>query len=563
MASHEDEIAAAYRFFDLTDRSIVPSLDVLLTHVAIINGDSTASADRKEKANKYFELLKDLDNNSAPTKVPANYEMPVGLVNTRNYCYLHSLLQFFYSIRTFRETVVNFQDFAQAIEETDEIELGKLAGTAVTKLHVEDGHQLVPHLTALFERLETAPGPSIRAPEDVAAEALRQPPSAPQRSVSPSDAAQGDTNTVTVKADNPPVGEGNSPDSEMSDVTLIGDTVMTPESEADDMKKDSDADSLKVEGGPGSDDGVSVGDKPEPPSRDPPKVPPRPAHPNDDLVEQYRQQDAHEVSSKIIQRTIAAIKPVSIGTDGERHDDIRDLFYATTQPIDASNNKAKKVFEPDFATNFFIHLHNKPKDVQEGLDIALGEDNAEGSETKYQVIKQAPKILQVYIHHNIFAKKGESVFERKRVDHHMTFNEEIYLDRYMQANQSAIIEKRMEAFDLRKKIAELQAERRSLVVEDVKVRDENANETKEEEIDSADALDALAGFMKADVEDQLVDTNGTEELSKKLRQLSEADAQRVKEIEEEIPDKRAKLDALPLDAVDSNDLKYRIFAAFM
>jgi ubiquitin carboxyl-terminal hydrolase 25/28 len=556
----DDELAAAYRFYQITNRSGDLDFDVLQTQLTLCQEES---AEQFAKATKYFDLLKNSHKSAPVVQMAADYSKPVGLNNTRNYCYFHALLQYFYAIEPFRTTVLKFEDeFKQNVDELENADFGKLAGSLITSLQVKDGHELASHLATVFKRLQSAPGPDIIPSEAVAAEALKQPPQAPHLSESSG------IDEVDANAKGSNDEEGQTPASESSDVTLVGDVILTPTSDADDMQTGADA--VKSES---DENGKNDHDKPAPPSHAPPPIPPRPTANNvaKDAEEQYKQQDAHEVSSIIIQRTSAAIKPTNIDEDGERHDNIRDLFYALQQDICTEDSEEHKKFAPAFNSNQFLHLHEKPKDVQEGLDIALGKstipsEGKEKSTTRFTVIKEAPPILQCYVHlYEIVAddpSAATSTFSQRPVEHFMELNESIYLDRYMAENQSAILPIRQESWALRDGLTELELQRKALVVEKIKTQDENTNKEEKEDVDIGDALGAIVGLLETESKEELVEIDGTSELTTTIKQLSEEDAAKVAQIEEAIPKVRAELSALPLDKIDSDEMRYRLFAIF-
>jgi ubiquitin carboxyl-terminal hydrolase 25/28 len=556
----DDDIAAAYRFYDIKDRTAELDLTVLQLQLDLIIGDEKEQAERKEKATRYFELLSNNHQASPVIKMAPDYSTPVGLNNTRNYCYLHALLQFLYAIEPFRDTIIKFEEeYQQHIETAEDAELGKLAGTLITKLQVEDGHALVPLLTTLFKQLESAPGPNITASEAVAKEALRPPPQAIESRDNNNN--DGEPSGGSVKPHGPT--EGATPGSESSDVTLVGD-VLTPVSDTGDAQNEAETTSSTA-GNASDDDG-----KMSPPSHSPPPVPPRPTTIDTEAaVEQYKQQDAHEVASKIIQRTIGAIKPTDIDADGERHDPIRDLFYVVTQPICTKNSKEQKKYQPEFGPNLFLHLNLKPKDIQEGLDIAFGKtstsDASSDESARYSVMKAAPSVLQIYIHHYQFVrndpKDKTSAFSRERVWPSMKLNEEIYLDRYMENNQEAILPVRETSWELRDRLIKLGADRKDLIVHGVKSRSTTAQDEKDD-VDIGDALGAILSAMEHESKEEEA-KDDSDELQQALKTLSEEEQAKVAAIDQEIPQLRAKLDALPLDRIDTDGMKYRLFAVFM
>lgn len=561
-STDDDEVAAAYRFFDIKDRSADISVDTLELHVQLIINDDGESADRKAKANRYLELLRNQHKTAPVSTMKPDYTRPVGLVNNRNYCYLHALLQYFYAIKPFRETIINFlNEYQQPVEDADEADLGKLAGSLIRRLQVEDGHVLVPQLSKLFEQLQSAPGPNITASEAMAAECLNSAPFAP--TAPPSENADM-SNEAGGKS--PSTVQGATPRSESSDGTLVGD-IMTPDSDSEGQQKD---DGVTSTGETPKDD---EGGKLSPPDHPPPPVPPRPNADTEASAEyQYKQQDAHEVAGKIIERTINAIKPTSIDSDGERHDSIRDLFYMVTQPIPTEDSKVQTKFQPDFGTSQFMYLQQKPKDIQECLDIALGRSSTSDTSDdriRYTVMKTAPQILQLYMSTyevaNIDPNDKKSAVTPRKVWPYMELNDIIHLDRYMEENQPAILHVRQRSWDIRDQLNKLEAEKKDLLITGVRLHSGEPQDSSNQsgpsaDIDVGDALGSLIDLMQKEADG--IEADAQPDLPD-LKALAEEDRERVAQIDREIPVLQEELSHLPLDRIDSDGLKYRLFAAFM
>lgn len=569
--SEDDDLTAAYRFYNISDRTGELDTDVLALNRDFIIDDSSESTERKVRATQYFDLLQKNHKKAEPVPVMADYTKPVGLENQANYCYLHALLQYFNSIGPFRDTILDFDTFKQPIETASTTDLGKIGGETITASRVEDGQKLVPYLERLFKSLRSSAAPHTRIPPGLAAEALNPPPQdlsasqlLPEKAENAEDAANNDENLR--EAVDTPVSEMVKSD-KSSDITLVGDVIMTPESEADEQQTE---ETSKIVEETAATDKLeekkdSDGDKASPPSR-PPPVPPRPKPtPKDEATaEEYRQQDAHQVAGNVIQRTIAAIKPTSIDADGERQDHIRDLFFGLTQQICTDDSVKKIKFPESYDTYQYIHLSRKPKDVQEGLDMTYGlETNEEGDTPEderwkaYYVMKHAPPLLQLYLQNRESGTTLDGTsFRSARVAHHMKLNESIHLDRYMEG--SPMLPLREESWVLRDRLEKLEKakEDRRILMEKAKKKADN----KYLEID--DAYSALSNIMKVDAEDGPLDEKSQELMDLLGREAQTIASQRTSD-EAEIEDARAKLDALPLNQADTEALRYRIFAIFM
>lgn len=67
------------------------------------------------------------------------YEWPVGLTNIGNTCYLNSLLQYFFSLKPFRELVLDLDKFQLDLNDEASIAKREVAYHSITKKQVEEG----------------------------------------------------------------------------------------------------------------------------------------------------------------------------------------------------------------------------------------------------------------------------------------------------------------------------------------------------------------------------------------------------------------------------------------
>jgi ubiquitin carboxyl-terminal hydrolase 25/28 len=583
LTSDDDELANAYRFYGIQDRTAELDIAVLQTQLDLILDDKHETTERQIRATQYFKLLTEHHKEAPQITMEPDYTKPVGLENPSNYCYLHALLQYFNSIETFCDTILNFEQYEQPIDTADTTDLGSIGGQLITPLHVENGRKLVPHLTKLFKTLESTAASYVQAPNGLAAEALIPPPAIiASRPASPpqtelrnganrsndengktTDDAESSSESETVRGD------------ESSDITLVGDVIMTPESVADEQQMADAATDSETKDPAGANDGNKDDDtdKSSPPNR-PPPVPPRPnlEKKESELAEEYRQQDAHQVAGNVIQRTIAAIKPTSIQRDGERQDRVRDLFYGIVQQYCTQKSEKKLQFSPLYDAYQYIHLSKKPKDVQEGLDITYGRETNVPDEDRpedkaweaFSVIKHAPPLLQLYLQNRESDyTRPATDYRSARVAHHMLLNESIQLDRYMESNQSRILSLREESWNLRDHLHKLEENRESLRIKfERALAKGKGNQDKNTDLDSDEAFTAICNILKSDAEDDGMDEEMAE-LMEDLESWTETDRAAKETIEAEIPMTCAKLDALRLDIVDTPEYRYRIFAIFM
>ncbi|KAF4345270.1 ubiquitin carboxyl-terminal hydrolase 2 [Fusarium beomiforme] len=103
---------------------------------------------------------------SAPA---ANFDLPVGLENIGNTCYLNSLLQYLFTVKPVRDIVINYDNFKLGL--TDENINERLLGG--NKMHMNRGEAVVAEafaqeLSELFSNLETSDKVSTRPSQRLA-----------------------------------------------------------------------------------------------------------------------------------------------------------------------------------------------------------------------------------------------------------------------------------------------------------------------------------------------------------------------------------------------------------
>ncbi|GAA5954026.1 hypothetical protein JCM21900_005384 [Sporobolomyces salmonicolor] len=145
--------------------------------------------------------------------------LPVGLTNIANTCYLNSLLQYFFTVRELRETILQFTT-ASITNPDEQIRVG---GRLVSKAEVERSQRFVSLLQALFYQLIHAPVSAVTPETELAYLAL-----VPSKEEAEAFAAK-----KAEKGDKP--GELPSPDL----ITLDGPELPTPTASPEEQKSPS------------------------------------------------------------------------------------------------------------------------------------------------------------------------------------------------------------------------------------------------------------------------------------------------------------------------------------
>ncbi|KAF9102269.1 ubiquitin-specific protease ubp2 [Mortierella sp. GBA35] len=162
-----EELRSAYRHFEIPDNGEGISSEVLL---GLIRG--SLSADSKEhlrivakarndpELHRLLELPEEhlvMDDPTLDLYYAAN---PVGLSNIGNTCYLNSLLQYMYTIKDIRETILNMEAYLENEQEEGWKEK-VIDGRTLTRKDVTEAKEIVVELNKLFKLMQTAKARSV------------------------------------------------------------------------------------------------------------------------------------------------------------------------------------------------------------------------------------------------------------------------------------------------------------------------------------------------------------------------------------------------------------------
>lgn len=134
------DIGDAYRLLQIPDRTADDGAIMAAYTICIDENPSDA-----EKYNQALGIIaKQLDsstlrNMTGFSSEPARnmQDWPVGLQNIGNTCYLNSLLQFYFSIRPFREMVLEYERFQMDLDDEQSLANKQVGSRKVTKKEVE------------------------------------------------------------------------------------------------------------------------------------------------------------------------------------------------------------------------------------------------------------------------------------------------------------------------------------------------------------------------------------------------------------------------------------------
>ncbi|KAJ5482876.1 hypothetical protein N7539_006322 [Penicillium diatomitis] len=421
-------------------------------------------------------------------------DWPVGLQNIGNTCYLNSLLQFYFSVRPFRDMVLHYENHQMDVNDDEGISKKQVGSRKVAKKEVERSLKFMSELRGLFNSMITSRTSSVAPGQELARLTLISPggeaairrrstisrshtlgevdgrpvlgPLGPPQPIleEGSDAqitsdsitpAPTSSNVSEVGSDATLVSEptGSADDTEMKDAN-VEDAVLLP-AESDQKQRTGDP----------TDAGANLA---EIPAR-PPPVPPRPSLTSEDdrrkqLIEEVEigaQQDVTEVINNVLFQSQCAIRPLRIEPDGEQGDQIKDLFYGCTRSYisTAGGTRSKEERWCDIK----VDVAGGPRDIYAAIDGAFDAQKISvenGEAEQYGSITRIPPILQIQVQRVQFDPVQKRSFKSTN---HLGLYQTIYLDRYMDTTRHDIMSRRRQCWAWKSKLRDLESRRAVLL----------------------------------------------------------------------------------------------------
>ncbi|KAL3479537.1 hypothetical protein BJX99DRAFT_255532 [Aspergillus californicus] len=590
MTSGEMDASDAYRLLQIPDRTADEG--AIMAAYTICVDEAPAQAERYNKALSILAketnspLLGSMVSGSAGKPDRNLSEWPVGLQNIGNTCYLNSLLQFYFSVRPYRNMVMDFENFKMETDD-ESCEKKQVGSRKVSKKEIERSQRFLRELRVLFSDMISSPVSFVTPGQELARLTLISPsneaairrrstisgsrpgglgelggmpvlgplgppqtiteedgkdqaPAAPERIKRSSDEGSETTLVAEGVKNGLPSGQGDDKENEPPQ----GDSVMTDvQGEPTPLPTES----------PGAQ--TSVGPVEAGPSNQPPPVPPRPTvhvDPKRQLIDEVEigaQQDVTEVINNVLFSSQCAIRPISIAQDGEQLDQVKDLFYGRSVSYILSEKGQRS--KEEWWCDIKIDVATGPRDIYAAIDGAFDIQKVNVEDTvaeQYATISKLPPILQVQVQRVQFDAVKKRSFKST---HHLDLRETIYLDRYMDTNKPEILNRRKQSWEWKDTLRRLEARRAELL---------RQNEP--------DALDAASLLSSA--KDVLSDLNELREnpdtasdgiqvdplLLSELDRLSQAAGDELKKIKD-------TQTMIASQFVDSKQLPYRLYAVFV
>ena len=168
----EMDVGQAYARLDITDRQGTED-EMIVTLFNLHSEEQPSQTEDLKKAlaaiakDRNSKILMDHAGIDIDGSVHTLSEWPVALNNIGNTCYLNSLLQFYFSIRPFRDLVLHFDEFRTPTE-SESLKFKRVGGRNVSRKEIERAQRTAEELRTLFQNLITSATSSIRPDTEVA-----------------------------------------------------------------------------------------------------------------------------------------------------------------------------------------------------------------------------------------------------------------------------------------------------------------------------------------------------------------------------------------------------------
>ncbi|KAI8642866.1 hypothetical protein BD408DRAFT_451474 [Parasitella parasitica] len=392
--------------------------------------------------------------------INGQHSIPVGLNNIGNTCYFNSLLQYYYTLLPFRNTVIDIEAYA----EDEHGEPKKIGGIKVDQPEVRRARKFVGLLKELFLNLQQTNEKAISPQTDLAYMALlneKDDQDHPSQNDQQAPSNDIDVQMEAVAEPNPT--ESNTTVTELAEINMIADGPNNAQDSPSDKEN-----AVPVWGDVRSDspppayqDIASAEEikqarndkKAETASASTEKAPNKPKQrPSVDTMMFGKQQDVTECMGNVM------YLPIHKTEDGEQVDDmIRQTFYGKARQIlSYCDNKTLQVVKKEMEEDFshVIVDASEGKDLYDGLDEYFFADQVENFQggheaTREVTVKTFPPILQILVQRVQFDRATANVYKSNA---YIQLEKTIYLDRYADDNFEELRERRSQVAEWRNEL---------------------------------------------------------------------------------------------------------------
>lgn len=344
------DIGDAYRLLQIPDRTA--DADAVIAAYTICVNENAGQAETYHRALSI--IAKEMDNvglkNLAGISTEPDRDLsdwPVGLQNIGNTCYLNSLLQFYFSVRPFRDMVLDIEKHQMDLNDEKSVVHKQVGSRKVAKKEVERSLKFLGELRNLFHDMISSTQSSVIPGQELARLTLISPggeAAIRRRSTIGKASALGEIEGAPIlgplgpplpiaeeQNEQPAASDIDKPAhaKELNPADVDSDTTLVSENyESNEPGGNADKDVLSPRTGE-PEGGIPLDSNVEPPNR-PPPVPPRPVPEVDrqkQLIEEVEigaQQDVTEVINNVLFQSQCAIRPIRVAADGEQVDQIKE-----------------------------------------------------------------------------------------------------------------------------------------------------------------------------------------------------------------------------------------------
>lgn len=406
----------------------------------------TIATEKKSEVLKGYLKRGNID----PSLLPPQ-DWPTGLDNIGNTCYLNSLLQYYFSIKPVRETILGFRENDV---ETLRKQERKIGGRNVEGSELERSFQFIYRLQDLFHEMITSRKRCVQPSKELVY--LSFLPLASPVDFKIGSLQDADSEPIVIDSQSPEpldklvdLSDDDNNGANTADDDLI---------EIDDPKEPSieNADFVNIES---SEVAKST------------RIMAISLDQIESAIEIGRQQDVTECIENVTFQIETALEPELLDDEGEQLDMVKKLFSGRTkQTLTPLDGKAQQRISFERFFSLIINVSDHPRDIYDALDNYFSEDVVkleDGDVKKSLTIFDLPEVLQFHVQRVLFDR--ERLMAYKSLEP-IPFEEEIFLDRYLETDDVSIRTKREEVFEWKTRIKALKQEKENLLLVDLQTR---------------------------------------------------------------------------------------------
>lgn len=403
---------------------------------------------------------------------------PTGLNNIGNTCYLNSLLQYYFSISSLRQYVLDYRKTVNNLTKNPQYASRRIGGREITEAEVERSVQFVYQLRDLFYSMIHAQERCVTPRKELAYLAfvptglgvefeLPNESLGNENGVEKENFIDIDSEPSPPPNDEPLLIDLDDDDNNKNErINRKDDSIQnvdgTDNEEA--AKNDTDVsmtDNLLDKEGvesPGCNSSVNNGEQGTMMNTST-----RTAKISSDQLENAlemgRQQDVTECIGNVLFQLESASDPISLDDDNEQNDLVKQLFYGNIkQNIIPLRDETHVRTKYERFLSLLVNIGDHPKDVYDALDLYFRDEylNLEeyGNVKRTVSVTDFPTILQIQIQRVYYDRERFMPFKSIAP---LPFNETIYMDRYTDTSNPVLLQRKK---DTEKLVRQLDALRK-------------------------------------------------------------------------------------------------------